>query len=244
MKVSFFHANNCPKTSFSSPHETGALYNGERRVNVSGRPAVIRFIKGDPKKPLLVFIPGTNYMARIAYGGHRGSKPQDFLAFWLNQQGYNFLAISYPLGTASKAFESSHTDLTIQEWGVQIMKITREIIAEQQLSNHVILVGWSMGGRTAQSVQEAATHQRGVHLDFFLSLLENPSIPGITDLDRTIPNSGYADRREERTVRIDQLAKNTTKEGHNIIPEGIFMKEYTSDMPINLNGYKQLGRKF
>lgn len=111
-----------------------SLYPGEERVEAAGHPAVIRFIKGEPNKPLLVFVPGTNHMARIAYGGHEGYRETDFLAYWLHQEGYNFLGISYPLDTESGVFAEPQPDFTVREWGRQTIELAKRTLESHNLN--------------------------------------------------------------------------------------------------------------
>ncbi|KIN14921.1 alpha/beta fold hydrolase [Vreelandella titanicae] len=217
-----------------------SLYPGEERVEAAGHPAVIRFIKGEPNKPLLVFVPGTNHMARIAYGGHEGYRETDFLAYWLHQEGYNFLGISYPLDTESGVFAEPQPDFTVREWGRQTIELAKRTLESHNLNGPVIVMGWSMGGKIAQSVQSAAD-ELGVDLDSYLSFVATPPIPGQISLDRmfeALP-SGYADRRDDRAGWFAQLAANSERAGHEIVPEPVFMQEYTGDISINQEGYQQ-----
>jgi hypothetical protein len=75
----------------------GRLDPGEELRTAAGFPALVRFARGAPGSPLVVFVTGGGVLARIAYG-HAGARPADFLAHWLRQAGYACLAVSYPLG--------------------------------------------------------------------------------------------------------------------------------------------------
>jgi len=49
-------------------------------------PCLIRFEKSAHDQPLVVFVPGTSFLARIAYGFPAG-RPTDFLSHWLVAAG-------------------------------------------------------------------------------------------------------------------------------------------------------------
>lgn len=56
------------------------LYPGEEVITAAAYPALVKFIKGNPNKPLIVFVPGDFHLARISYG-YPGSDPKDFLSY-------------------------------------------------------------------------------------------------------------------------------------------------------------------
>src|SRR5271166_6375142 len=73
-----------------------ALFPDEQLIESGGFPALVKFAKGNGDLPLVVFLPGTSFLARIAYGFPSG-QPEDFLEHWLVKAGYSFLGVSYPL---------------------------------------------------------------------------------------------------------------------------------------------------
>ena len=92
-------------------------------------------------------MPGAYHAARIAYGGHEGYRPEDFLAAQLTGKGYNFLALSYPIDTKSGMIEDDYPDFTASAWGKQVAEISRKMVDENGLSGDVVVVAWSMGGK-------------------------------------------------------------------------------------------------
>lgn len=222
-----------------SADASGTLFPGEAVVEAAGRPAVINFFKGDPDKALIVFIPGSNHMARVAYGGHPGSRQEDFLAYWLQREGYNFLAISYPLDVKDGVFPKPQPDFTVREWGKQAMELAKRTIDENQIKGRVIVIGWSMGGKIAQSVYAAAKEQK-VDLDFYLSFAATPAIPGVVNPDRKFDMlpSGYASRRADQASWFSQVETNSKAAGHEIIPLNYYQEDYIGDGSINMEGYK------
>src|SRR5204862_1409349 len=118
------------------------LYDGEQLVEINKVETLFKFIKGSNKKPLIIFIPGAAHLARISYGFPQG-KADDFLSYWLNKKGYNFLAISYP--TDNQVYSKIYPSFNIRDWGNQAATVTKKIIDQYHLSNQVVVVGWSMG---------------------------------------------------------------------------------------------------
>ncbi|MHA7869838.1 MAG: hypothetical protein ACX93U_20365 [Salipiger thiooxidans] len=219
---------------------TEALYEGEQHVVAAGRPAVSYYLEGNKDQPLIVFIPGAAHSARIAYGGHEGGNEEDFLAHWLQNRGYNFLGVSYPIDTESGLFEEDQPDFTVREWGRQAMEIAQTVIDENNLTGGVVVIGWSMGGKIPQAVYEAAG-ELGVPFDFYLSFVATPAIPGMTSLTRTfeMAESGYGDRSSSANGWVKQLAANDALNGHEIIPEDIYRSQYIGEMSVNLEGVEQ-----
>jgi hypothetical protein len=228
--------------SFSavSPVEGADLYTGEKIEKGAGFPAITYFAKGAEGAPLVVFIPGAHHMARVAYGGHKGARKEDFLAHWLNRKGYHFLAVSYPINIDKGGLETNHPDFMIRDWGAQAAALARKKIDQHGLGNRMIVLGWSMAGKVAQSVHEAAS-KANLQLDFYVSLAATPAIPGMIALTREYPmlKSGYADRRKNFKGWWKQVAVNNKRNGREIVPEEIFGNEYQGDIPINLQGYGQ-----
>jgi pimeloyl-ACP methyl ester carboxylesterase len=218
------------------------LYKGEKVVTAAGFPTVAWFRKGDADKPLIVFAPGGHHMARIAYGGHEGSKEQDFLAHWLGQKGYSFLALSYPIDT--KAFETKHPEFTAQDWGKQVAELAAATIKENGLSNQVALVAWSMGGKVVQPGYQAMT-EAGLDVEAAISFAATPGTPGLIALvtNMKMAESGYADRRNIYGGWLKQLEKNNADNGgRTIIPAEVFQADYVGDIPISLQGYGEVYR--
>ena len=218
--------------------QASALWPGEVSMTAAGYPAVVKFVKGDPNKPLIVFIPGAHHTARVAYG-HEGSHKQDFIEFWLHKQGYNFLAITYPIETKSGLMKETHPTFTIQDWGKQAAIITHEIIKDNELSGNVILIGWSMAGKVAQPFG-AAAKEIGLDVDFFISFAATPPVIGIVGMNKKIDMapSGLADRSKDIPKWYAQTKSNESLNGdREIIPWPIFESEYVGNIPVQLQGY-------
>lgn len=149
---------------YASVIQAANLYPGEEIRMGDGYPALVKFVKGDPSKPTIVFVPGALSLARAAYGTPE-SNEQDFLAYWVNKKGYSFLAISYPLD--NPVYENTFPDFSIQNWGKQDAEITKQLLEENDLNKNVILMGWSMGGMVPQSYNVAAKNL-GINVEFYI----------------------------------------------------------------------------
>jgi hypothetical protein len=214
-------------------------FEGEEVMTGGGYPALVKFIPGDADQALVIFVPGAHHTARIAYGGHDGARDEDFLAHWLVEEGYNFLGISYPIATRNPVMKEAHPEFTAQDWGRQAAEIASRVIDEHGLSNRVIVIGWSMGGKIVQPVSGAA-EDAGLDLDFYLSFAATPPVTGAISMDAEIAMaaSGYADRSDLYDGWLEQLADNNAdNEGRTIIDERTYLADYVGDMSINLQGY-------
>jgi pimeloyl-ACP methyl ester carboxylesterase len=214
-------------------------FESEEVTTAGGYPALVRFVPGEPEQALVVFVPGAHHTARIAYGGHEGSQDEDFLAHWLVEEGYNFLGVSYPIATENPVMKRAHPEFTAQDWGRQTAEIARRIVDEHGLSNRIIVIGWSMGGKIVQPVSEAA-EEEGLDLDFYLSFAATPPLTGAITMnaDIAMADSGYADRSDLYAGWLGQLADNNADNGgRTIIDERTYLADYVGDMSINLQGY-------
>ena len=223
------------------------LYKGEEIKRAAGFPAISKFVAGNPEKPLIVFVPGAHHTARVFYGGHEGYRKDDFVAYWLNQKGYNVLALSYPIATKGKAIKTNHPDFKIRDWGKQVAALTDDTVQKHNLSNQVIVVGWSMGGKIVQSVHEAMVKKhKNLNLDFYVALTATPPIPGLIVLTKKFPmlkDSGYANRRDKYKGWYQQIAAQGQANGHSIVSKSVYDKDYVGDIAINLQGYGEQYRK-
>jgi pimeloyl-ACP methyl ester carboxylesterase len=215
-----------------------ALFAGERIETDAGFPTLTKFIPGDPNRPLVVFIPGAVHNARISYGGHPGGRDDDFLAYWLVREGYNFLGVSYPLTTKNPVIKEAYPNFDARDWGTQAAAAARRAIDEHHLTNKVIVIGWSMGGRIAEPIAEAAEKQ-GLNLEFFLSFSGTPGITGLVDMNANYPmtTDGYMDRSDAYPMFMKQIALENSMNAHTIIDTRSYLDDYVGYMPGNIGGY-------
>lgn len=206
------------------------LYPGEHVVQLAGYPAMLRFFKGDPQKPLLVFIPGQSHLARIAYGAP-GTRPEDFLAYWLQKEGYNFLAFSFPIASLHPVFDKPYPDYTGEIWGQQIALAAQQTIKENGLSNKIVLLNWSMGGR-AMEIATAESRKLGLDVEAGISMAATPPIP------RGMPKS-VVDmlHKDDSSGRLAMIHADEADNGHTIIPVDVYTNEFVGDMPLSLATY-------
>ena len=221
-------------TTANAKDEKQGLYSGEKLIYSADYPALAYFIKGDPNKPLVVFVPGDSHLARIAYG-YAGGNKKDFLAHWINQLGYSFLAISYPL--ENPVFDKVYPEYNITDWGKQIAAISAETIKTNNLSKDVIVLGWSMGGKVAQSVHVAAK-QNNINIDLFVALSADPPIPGLLPANivssiKPLPN-GLADRENFYPWFLKAVEQQNELNHRVIIPKETYTTRFLGNISVNL----------
>jgi hypothetical protein len=221
------------------------LYPGERIEELAGYPALVRFVKGDPQKPLLVFIPGSQHLARISYGTPY-TRPEDFLGYWLHALGYNFLAISYPVVTVHPVFDKEYPDFTARVWGQQIALAAKQAIRENGLINTVYFLHWSMAGRVVEPAAVAAK-QLDLNLEAAISLAASPPIPKEVPVPMPMTFAGIVHKDDNYADWLKQLSSNTAdNDGRIIIPPNVYTAEFVGDMTVNLQGNGEVysGGKF
>jgi pimeloyl-ACP methyl ester carboxylesterase len=216
-----------------------ALYPGERLIDAENAQTLVYFSKGNPSKPLVIFIPGDSHLARISYGYPDGKK-QDFLSYWLNKKGYSFLGVSYPL--ENSVYSKVYPNFSIQDWGEQIVDVAQQIIRENQLSNNIIILGWSMGGSIEQTVA-AAAKKRGLNLELFIGLAAVPPLPYVMQSGpyetKTMRANHLADRTALFPVFTQLLEEQDRYNQHTIIPQSIYSSQFIGHIPaaIAAEGY-------
>lgn len=220
----------------------GSLLQGEILDIVAGCPCLYRYSPcSSNDRPLVVFLPGGFHLARVVHGGHEGSRPEDFLTHWLNEAGFNVLAISYPLETEPVIMPAVCPGFRIRDWGRQAAEVTKRVVEAHQLPAEVILAGWSMGGRVVVPFTKAAKVM-GVRVELYVALAATPGLAGL--LSGNLPSkvqcskTGYAAAPNLAQGFYAQVraqgARNQTGE---IIPEATFLREYYGNAPVNLLGY-------
>jgi pimeloyl-ACP methyl ester carboxylesterase len=214
-----------------------SLWPGEKIQEGGGHQALVRFWKGRSDKPLVVFVPGALFTARIAYG-HPGSDEKGFLAYWLSQEGYSVLAISYPIQTRRPIFTNIDPAFSVRDWGRQTAEISRRYIEAEGLRREVIVLGWSMGGKIVQSIN-AAVRENNLNLLVYVSLAATPPLPELAGgWQRIKPtDKGLADRRYDFPGWYALVREAGELNDHVIIPEDVFLNDYVGDIPINIQGF-------
>ena len=219
-------------------HKT-VLFPGEAVWSYAGIPTVVRFIKSEEHKALTVFIPGIAHSARIAYGGHEGSREEDFLAFWLVKAGYDFLGVTYPIECPIPMFSEFTPEMSIRDWGRQVACAARQTIDENGLSNRVIPIGWSNGGKCAAAFCEAAT-EYGLEMECYVTISGTPASFAVNLAPETAAAPSLSARcMESYAHRLDYfyslIVKNANDNGGQIaVPRDVYMSLYVGNMPANI----------
>lgn len=214
------------------------LQPGEALV-ISGKLEVLTYFRlPDPFKPLVIFLPGAGHLARVAYG-HPGSRRHDFLDYWLSETGWGLLAVSYPCGHS--IVRAADPALSIADWA----QIVSRLVADkaQDPRGPLVVVGWSMAGRSAAQLAEAL-RGLGIELACFIPLAASPALPGLSSIsvaqELSSPDgmwdthgspAGACSRHE---VWLADLRAIEASEGRTVIDPGAYRIYYTSRTPPGL----------
>ncbi|KAJ5225953.1 hypothetical protein N7468_007178 [Penicillium chermesinum] len=238
-------AKSSPAFLLSAMADELLLYDGEVSATIAGFPTIYHFqpsaklAQSEGHKPLIVCIPGACHLGRIFYGGHEGSNSRNFLAYQLSQLGFNVLSLSYPLEIGD-LMPTTAAYFRIPDWGRQAAVTTKKVIDEKGLTTRsIVLMGWSMAGRMPVPFNITAK-ELGLDVQQFISLSATPGISGIRAATPRLPCSeaGYFSmppRLEDFYKQLEEMeALNGCKD---IIPRGIYLREYTGGMPVSLQAY-------
>ena len=210
------------------------MYPGESIIEVGGYPALVRFEPGRAGSSLVVFITGGGVLARIAYG-HPGGRACDFLAYWLHQEGFASLALSYPMGNA--VFDRAYPDFSVVDWGEQSAEIIALHVKAHELPRRVIVMGWSMAGRIVEPIT-AALHQRDIEVELFVAMAASTPLPNLLPaLSAMRPAaSGLASvAGAYAEVLLANLQEQSRDAGHVILDPVIFSTQFMGDYPVRLS---------
>ncbi|MBI3499820.1 MAG: hypothetical protein HY058_21185 [Proteobacteria bacterium] len=220
---------------------------GERLIRSAGFPALAYFRAGRRDRPLIVFLPGAGFLARVAYGHPGGVKP-DFLDHWLALRGYPLLALSYP--TDHPTFDRLYPAMTVRDWGESAAHTTATQLqaAGIEPQRPIILLAWSMAGRVVRAYNVATT-RLGLNLECCVSLAASAPIPGMIprspdgepltaaglwEVGAPLPRG-----RGRRGAWLAELAAIAKANGREVISEVVCRDFYWANTPIQLRGESQ-----
>ncbi|MEM7061325.1 MAG: hypothetical protein AAF557_27420 [Pseudomonadota bacterium] len=215
------------------------IFDGEELITVDGKTGLIRFYEGSRGRPLIVLAPGGGTAARIFYGVHDGRQPDDFLATHLNAFGYNVLAVSIPIDTGDPIFDDPDPGFSIRDWGTLLAGAANHVMRSHGLGPRVILAGWSMAGKSAQSMA-AAARARGFEVELFISLAATPPVLGVLPIEQgypMTPETGYGqapdpDYKGARwNLRVNAKANGVDE----IIPALDYLAHYVGEGPVGVS---------
>lgn len=219
------------------------LYEGERLESVAGFTTLFKYLPstleaeaGGKQKPLIVFIPGAAHLARIAYGGHSGYHPEDFLAYWLNKEGFDVLAVSYPLESQPTIIPPEYPNFRIPAWGEQAAKTARLVVDEHGRNgiSDIILLAWSMGGKILKPFITSA-RTCGLNVKLFVSLAATPG--GIRGLGPAGPylgfsETGYCTFPGFSNVFLRWIQEQRERHGSKVtLDDNVYVREYCGNVP-------------
>ncbi|KAL2421784.1 hypothetical protein ABEF95_006747 [Exophiala dermatitidis] len=180
------------------------------------------------------------------------------------EAGYNIVAISYPLETNPPLMPPIRPDFTVREWGVQAAEATKRVMDLERLSYDlgVILLIWSMAGKVIAPFNLAA-RERGLSVRLVVSLNSTPPLRGLRGNPPrpAVSPAGYvhgghvsdeyflrqlyeqrainscastSSNNSTKSASNDSISDNTNGSGSIIVPDDIFIKEYTGNFPVGL----------
>lgn len=237
-----------------------ALYPGEVLDTIAGYPTIYNYqpsTQPTTTKPLIVCIPGGVHLARIYYGGHSTSSPQNFISHHLNNHGFNVLSLSYPIESTPSIMPPTASNFSITDWGRQAATTAKKVISEHSLPRSVVLIGWSMGGRILVPFTVSAK-ELGLSVVQFISFAATPGISGLRPNLYAQPALGKLGCTPKGYMlipgRLGAFAQQVSEMegvGFNageIIPKDVYLREYVGGTPIRLMGLrlrlKDDGRSF
>lgn len=156
---------------------SNGLSPGEEILGAAGLPALTWFGRGDPKRPLILFVPGVRHLARIAYGAHEGARAEDFLAHHFGVRGFSFAGVSYPTDPAEGGIPTAHPGFTVRDWGRMLADVAGQLIAREGLGREVWVMTWSMSGKVAQSAH-VAMREAGLTMPGLIAVTATAPLPG------------------------------------------------------------------
>ncbi len=212
-----------------------SLYENEEVRFGNGFPSLIRFFKGDPNKPLVVFFPGWSHLGRISYG-FSGCDEKHFLAYWLVKKGYSFLATSYPID--HPVYETVHPEFTLTDWGEMAADIVDQIITENSLKKNVIAINWSASGQVIRPFNVACM-KRGIDVPFGLAIEATPGIQVPSDRTKGLKKT-LKDMISTKSALYDlfwkELREQSLKNSTEIISRKQYEDHFLGDIPVAITG--------
>src|SRR3972149_6246793 len=211
------------------------IYENEEIRIGNGFPSLVRFFQGNSTKPLVVFFPGWAHLGRISYD-FPGCKKEHFLAHWLTEKAYPFLASSYPLDHA--VYDRVYPEFTLTDWGKMAAEIVNQVIVENQLRKDVIGISWSAAGQVIRPFN-VACKSLGINVRFHLGLEATPAL--LIPSDRTIgmkkTEKGMVSLKDSHyDLFCKEIEEQSQLNGEVIIPKEYYFVDFLGDIPVALMG--------
>ena len=211
------------------------LYENEEIRLGKGYPSLVRFFNDNFEKPLVVFFPGWAHLGRISYG-FPGSKEEHFLAKWITQNGYPFLATSYPID--HPVYEEVYPEFTLTDWGNMAAEIVKQFIDEHRLLNDIIGISWSAAGQVVRPFN-VACQSLGLNVDFHLVLESSPAllIPSDRTIGFNISNKHLVSVKDSHyNLFWREIEDQSQINGEEIISKEMYFRDFVGDFPVSLMG--------
>ncbi|MCI0454038.1 MAG: hypothetical protein L0Y68_03455 [Candidatus Dadabacteria bacterium] len=212
-----------------------AIYENEEIRIGNGFPSLVRFFPGDPTKPLVVFVPGWAHLGRISYG-FQGSNKEHFLAHWLKEMEYPFLATSYPID--HPVYDRVYAEFNLTSWGKMAAEIANQFILGDSLPKEVIGISWSAAGQMIKPFNTSCK-ELGLKVKFHLALEASPAL--IISSDRTIDMKKTKKymvslKDSHYDLFLKEIEEQSQLNGEELIPKENYLRDFLGDVPVALMG--------
>jgi len=210
------------------------LYPREQLIEAAGYPALARFEPGRPERPIVVFATGGGVLGRVAYGPPE-RRAADFLCYWLHEEGFASLVLSYPIDSKG-VFGAAFPQFSITDWAEQSAEIIARYVDWNGLHANVIVLGWSMAGRIAEPLH-AALLRKGKGVELFVAMAAASALPHtLPGLDHLKPAASGLAAIEGAYLDwlLQCLADQNRAAGHAVLDADGFVREMTGDFPVGL----------
>jgi len=212
-----------------------ALFEHEEIRLGNGFPSLIRFFKGDPSKPLVVFFPGWSHLGRISYG-FPSCDERHFLAYWLVRKGYSFLATSYPID--HPVYLDVYPEFNLTDWGEMAADIVDQIITENNLIKEIIAINWSASGQVVRPFNVSCI-KRGIDMRFDMVVEATPGIQvpfdRIEGLKKTDKNM-ISTESSLYSLFWKELQEQSLKNTVEIMSRKQYTDNFLGDIPVAITG--------
>ena len=212
-----------------------SLFENEEVRFGNGFPSLIRFCKGAPEKPLVVFFPGWSCLGRISYG-FLGCDEKQFLAHWVVKKGYSFLATSYPID--HPVYEKVYPEFTLTDWGEMAAQIVDEVISEHGLKKEIISIHWSASGQVIRPFN-VSCKKRGIDLKFTLGIEATPALLIPSDRKKGLRKTKKS-LVSTKSFLYDLFWRETEEQSsinnYEIMNKKHYNKYFLGDIPVGVTG--------
>lgn len=146
------------------------------------------------------------------------------------------MAISYPL--KNPVFTASYPAYTVDDWAKSVVNNARQVIEQNHLQRHIVILAWSMAGEIVQKVNQEAA-KANIKIDLFISLSATYPVYNFLNkfTEQLQPDqAGLANMKIFEKNFINMLDYQNQLNHHIIIPETVYTSQFLGNCPIQIFG--------